>query len=263
MDAAPGPVILRLAGDPRDPNRVILTYGPPNGDAETARTLPLHIAVVAEEHLQLGQACPPELVARLAAGDEFQRQYARALGFLAVRPRSEAEVRSRLRRKAVEPDLIDAIVARLHRARYLDDAEFARYWVAERARTSPRGARLIKGELRNKGVHPSLIDEALAVFEEEADAEEAATQERALLIPGPPPSAAESDLLEESREVRAALGLAERKHRSYGSLDPATYRRRMTGFLLRRGYGYDVVARVLKRLAAVPRDAGGDDDDDE
>jgi regulatory protein len=247
-DESNAPVILRLEADPRDANRVVVTYGTAAEDLITARTMLLHIAVVVEEGLYTGQACPAELVARLQAGDEFQREYNRALNFLAVRPRSTAEVRERLRRKNVAPDLIDAVIARLNRARYLDDAEFARYWIGERARSRPRGARLLRGELRNKGVSSTLIEEALTNFEATAAAEHAA-QQAAALAAG---EMTEPDLVagDDSRELREALGLAQRKQRSYSSLDPVTFRRRMSGFLLRRGYGYDVVSRVLKQLEA-------------
>jgi regulatory protein len=202
-------------------------------------------------------------VARLQAGDEFQREYNRALNFLAVRPRSTAEVRERLRRKNVAPDMIDAVIARLNRAQYLDDAEFARYWIGERARSSPRGARLLRGELRNKGVSPALIDEALANFEAEAAAEHTARQAAT-----PPENSDEAapDLIagDDSRELREALGLAQRKLRTYSSLDPITFRRRMSGFLLRRGYGYDVVSRVLKYIDTLgdPGLESGDEDDE-
>jgi len=254
-------VILRLEADPRDANRVVVTYGPPAEGLSAARTLLLHFAVVAEEGLHTGQPCPPDMVARLEAGDEFQREYNRALNFLAVRPRSTAEVRERLRRKNVTPDLIDAVIARLNRAQYLDDAEFARYWIGERARSRPRGARLLRGELRNKGVSPALIEEALATFEAEAAAEHAARQVAAL----EDGDEADPDLVggDDSRELREALGLAQRKLRTYSNLDPVTFRRRMSGFLLRRGYSYDVVSRVLKHLEATsdPESEVSDEDD--
>ncbi len=168
-----------------------------------------------------------------------------------MRPRSESEVRRRLRLKAVPPHMIDAVVARLHRARYLDDAEFARYWLAERARTRPRGMRLLRGELRQKGVASALIDQAVADFEETAAqvAEEEAAVRAALPIAEDAPDPADDPFAEGSRELREALILAERKARSYATLDPATFRRRLSGFLLRRGYGYDVVSKVVKRLA--------------
>jgi regulatory protein len=249
-------VIQRLEADPRDPDRVVVTIGPESGAALGARTLLLHIAVVAEEGLRTGLPCPLDLVARLTDREEFQRHYERALNFLAVRPRSEAEVRRKLRTKAVPPESIDAVVARLRRARYLDDAEFARYWIGERARSSPRGARLLRGELRMKGVSPSIIDQALADFEETAAAEAAAAPASA-----PPGDASTEE--PEDRVTREALTLATRKLRSYTGLDPVTFRRRMSGFLLRRGYDYAVVARVLKRLDARESDMAAEDTDPE
>jgi len=265
---APAQVILRMEADLRDGDRVVLTVGPEDGNLTYAITIRLHIAVVAEAGLRTGQAVPPDLLARLRAGNEFQAHYNRALNFLAVRPRSESEVRRRLRLKAVPPHMIDAVVARLHRARYLDDAEFARYWLAERARTRPRGMRLLRGELREKGVASALIDQAVRDFEETAAqvAEEEAAARANLPIAPDAPDPADDPFAEGSRELREALILAERKARSYASLDPATFRRRLSGFLLRRGYGYDVVSKVVKEVvsrqsAVVSDDEDGEDED--
>jgi len=249
-------VIQRLEADVRDPDRVVVTIGPESGSTLGARTLLLHIAVVAEEGLRTGLPCPPDLVARLTDREAFQRHYERALNFLAVRPRSEAEVRRKLRTKQVPPESIDAVVARLQRARYLDDAEFARYWIGERARSSPRGARLLRGELRTKGVSSAIIEQALADFEERAAAEAQET-------PAGAEHADDEAQEPEDRVTREALTLATRKLRSYTGLDPVTFRRRMSGFLLRRGYDYAVVSRVLKRLDARDDEAAAGDTDPE
>ncbi|MGI8588710.1 MAG: regulatory protein RecX [Chloroflexia bacterium] len=237
------PVVLRMEADPRDGDRVLVTIGPADAGPDAARTIGLHIAVVSEEGLQTGTPCPPELLGRLLAADEFQSHYARALNFLAVRPRSEVEVRDRLRRKAVPPETIEAVMARLRRAGYLDDAEFARYWIGERTRSSPRGPRLLRQELRTKGVSSQIIEAALADFEQQAAEQQAEAAPIDFEQQG-----TERAVEEESREVREALALAQRKLRSYSGLDPQTFRRRMGGFLLRRGYGYDVVSRVLKQF---------------
>ncbi len=260
---APTPVILRIEADLRDGDRVVLTVGPADGDLTQAITIRLHIAVVAEAGLHTGQALSPDVLARLRAGDEFQAHYNRALNFLAVRPRSEAEVRRRLRLKTVPPDMIDAVVARLHHARYLDDAEFARYWLAERARTRPRGIRLLRGELREKGVASTLIDQAVADFEEtaaQAAVEEAAAR-AALPATADAADPAEDPFADAGRELREALILAERKARSYAALDPPTFRRRLSGFLLRRGYGYDVVSKVVKAVGSRQPVVGNEDAD--
>ena len=56
-EAAP-PIIQRLEADPRDPDRVVVTIGPADGSPGPARTLLLHIAVVAKE------GCAPASPAR-------------------------------------------------------------------------------------------------------------------------------------------------------------------------------------------------------
>ena len=58
------------------------------------------------------------------------------------------------------------------------------------------------------------------------------------------------DGADESREVREARTLAERKLRTYGGLDAPTRRRRLSAFLLRRGYPYATVAHALKHALA-------------
>jgi regulatory protein len=55
-------------------------------------------------------------------------------------------------------------------------------------------------------------------------------------------------------ELAGAMAVAESKMRSYGGLDPAVARRRLSGLLARRGYGYDVVKPVLERLFGVNPD---------
>ena len=240
-------VIQRLEADPGKPDRIFVTVGPPDGDPTAASTFGLHIAVVAHEALYVGMACPPAVVERLQASDVFQQHYDRALNFLAVRPRSVAEVRLRLRRKATPPEILDAIVERLLRVGYLDDAAFARYWIGERARSRPRGARLLRQELRQKGVAAPVVEAALS--EHAAEAEDQP-------VPGAVGAAVrELGATDEPRAVREALGLAQRRARTYAGLDAQTYRRRLGGFLLRRGYDYEVVARVFKLLAAVAEGA--------
>jgi regulatory protein len=239
-------IITTLDADPRNPDRVLVTIAPADEQAlgsaisPAARTLALHIAVVARSGLRAGLELEALQLAELRAADEFQRIYTRALDFLAVRPRSEWEVRDRLRRKGIADEDTTRVLERLRQVGYLDDAAFARYWIGERARSSPRGPRLLQQELRRKRVDSAVIAQALADFE--TDRQEAAViaQEET------------SDMDEETADPQftEALALAQRKHRTYANLDEPTYRRRMSGFLLRRGYSYGLVSKVLKALRA-------------
>ena len=46
----------------------------------------------------------------------------------------------------------------------------------------------------------------------------------------------------------SALALARKRMRLLSNLDPVTAKRRLSSFLARRGYGYDVIGPVLHRV---------------
>ena len=149
----------------------------------------------------------------------------------------------RLRKKGHSPEQIAAVMERLRTQKYVDDAEFARFWVSNRMTFSPRGPRLLKSELRQKGVPQEVVD---AVLAEQAEAQVEATQraEEIAEVWGeesgdePAPGTDEAN----------ALALAQKKMRTYGRLDPQTARRRLFAFLMRRGYDYETTNAVLRRL---------------
>ena len=99
--------------------------------------------------------------------------------FLGYRPRSEKEVRDRLRRGGYEQDAIEHAIARLHEWRYLDDADFARRWVENRTTHRPRGRRLLQQELRHKGIDGEIARDAIDDAElDETGAAEALARRR-------------------------------------------------------------------------------------
>jgi regulatory protein len=138
-----------------------------------------------------------------------------AVRFLAQRPRSEDEVRQRLRRAGVDEAVIDGTLAQLRRQRLLDDTAFARYWVEQRQTFRPRGARLLRAELARLGVDAALAREAA----------------------GGTGSAAED-------AYRAAV----RRARQLGGENERTFKTRLSQFLARRGFDWDVVSTVVERL---------------
>ena len=84
--------------------------------------------------------------------------YNKALEFLSYRPRSEKEVRDKLATKKVEPDIIGKIISKLKEKKFIDDEEFAKGWIESRLRFKPRSSRLIKLELKQKGIDPEIIN---------------------------------------------------------------------------------------------------------
>jgi regulatory protein len=219
-DSPTGGRITAITAQVRDPERVNVHL-----DGAFAFGLPRTLAQ--DEGLRIGDDLSPERVAALRAADDVAKATTAALGLLARRPRSTREVRDRLRRRAFAPEAIDAAMARLEGWNYVDDADFARYWVENRAAHKPRGRRLLEQELRHKGVARETIGEAI--------------------------DAADLD------EREAALGLARTKLRTYAGLEPPVARRRLAAFLARRGYGFDVVRLVLDELFGEDDEADGED----
>ena len=108
-----------------------------------------------------------EAAARAEDGpSEAERAHAdaveRAGHYIAHRPRSERQVRDKLRELEFEPETIDDAIARLIELKLIDDADFARRWIEERARTKGKAPDLLVSELRAKGVGRDVAEAALA-----------------------------------------------------------------------------------------------------
>ena len=66
---------------------------------------------------------------------------AMALRLLAIQPRSEKDLRIRLRRRSLCSTAVDAAIARMRELGYLNDAAFARSYVDARQSGTPRSKR--------------------------------------------------------------------------------------------------------------------------
>ncbi len=177
--------------------------------------------------LRVGQTITPERLEEIAGAETRRRAGEDALRLLSFRVRSEKEIADRLARRGYETDVIDETLASLRRIGYIDDAQFAQTWVEARGKT--RGRRALAHELRQKGVADDLA--ARTLHEAKTDeTEQAAARAVAVKRVGERPADA-------SREARAKL----------------------SAFLQRRGFDWDVIRPVLADLY---RDQGGDEDGD-
>jgi len=144
--------------------------------------------------------------------------YERALDMLEARSRAVTELRRLLIKKGEPPDDVDAAIERLRAAGVLDDANFARQLTRSKAVGGGHSRRRIQQELAKRGVARDVSDEAIEeVFEEEG--------------------------VDESESIERA---ARKKLRTLAGLDTATQKRRLYGFLARRGYNADAIVRVLR-----------------
>ncbi|HRV76388.1 MAG TPA: regulatory protein RecX, partial [Candidatus Saccharimonadales bacterium] len=79
-----------------------------------------------------------------------------------ARPRSEYEIRTKLRLKKFEQEEIDQLVDKLKKEGYLNDKEFANWWVNSRKLTRNISSLKLKSELAQKGIKGEVVEDALA-----------------------------------------------------------------------------------------------------
>ncbi len=157
-----------------------------------------------------------EDIAQLLAEDEVKKAITAALNLIAFRPRASGELQRKLREKGYPPEAAEAAINRMRDLGYLNDATFADRWIENRQEHRPRSRRMLTQELRQKGIDADTIEAALE--ETEID------------------------------EFGDALDLARKKASSMQDLDTPTRHRRLSGFLSRRGYGFDVIRKVLEEI---------------
>jgi regulatory protein len=134
-------------------------------------------------------------------------------------------VRQALGRRGYPPDEVAAVVARLTACRFLDDAEFARTWVTARAHRAAVGPARLARELRAKGIPEGQIATALRT------------------------------LAEEWTPVEAAGEAVRRKLKALAGLPPAVARRRLAGYLERRGFSPEIIIAMCRRHIGATTDA--------
>lgn len=199
-------VITAIKGQKRNPQRVNIDL-----DGEFAFGLSRLVAA----WLKPGDRLTEERIKQLLEKDALEVAFQCALDLLNYRPRSEKEIRQRLTDKGFQPDQIDQVVEKLTDANLVKDEAFARMWVESRNEFHPRGRRLLRYELRSKGITEPHIDSALKE------------------LPG-----------EEELAKKAAIQYARRLN----GLDWLTFKNRLSGFLARRGFSYATIAPIVKTL---------------
>src|SRR5918996_3790945 len=92
---------------------------------------------------------------------ELRKAMERAGRWLALRPRTESELRDRLQQGGFEGGTVERALARLAELRLIDDEAFARQWVEERARRKGLGPRALVAELEAKGISAEVAGAAV------------------------------------------------------------------------------------------------------
>jgi regulatory protein len=182
------------------------------------------LARIVAAWLQVGQVLSDEKIAAMQEQDAREVAMQKALHFLSYRARSLEEARKNLEKHEIPQAAIEHTLERLQTAGLLNDHDFARTWVENRNTFRPRGRRALRMELRQKGLSESVIETTL----------EQTTDEEALALE------------------------AARKHlRKLQGLDWMDFRKKLAGFLGRRGFPYEVIAAVTRQVWQEEHPSGG------
>jgi regulatory protein len=142
-----------------------------------------------------------------------------ALKLLERTRRTRSDLERRLKDKGYAVGTIREVVERLVEVNLVDDAEFARAWLAGRWGRKPSGWRRLQQELRAKGISDEDIERARAQLAERGSAPD---------------------------EVESAARLVAQARRRYARLDPQSQRQRLYALLARHGYDSDTIRRALE-----------------
>lgn len=146
--------------------------------------------------------------------------YNTALLFLSFRPRSEKEVRDNLRKKKVNPPLIEKIIAKLKEKKFLNDEEFVKWWIEQRTTFNPRSLRLTKIELLHKGVSNEVIDKMIY------------------------------DLRFKNYDLERAKTLVEKRLERFKGLPKQEVYQKLGSYLARRGFGWETIKDSIDEMVS-------------
>lgn len=126
-------------------------------------------------HIRVGAEYDDEQISALEQESQFGKVYSKALNYCLVRPRSSREVKDYLYRKkrqtidkkgSVKPGTSDLMAMRvfdrLVEKKYVNDDNFARFWIENRFVKKGVSQRRLKNELKAKGVDSHVVERLLA-----------------------------------------------------------------------------------------------------
>lgn len=167
--------------------------------------------------LRVGLEIESQIIEKLIAADEAMRAKNYALGLLRENIYSKTQMTQQLEREGFREQTIRTIITELINSGHIRDRLFAEKWVQRRLKSNPRGRTVLKQELIDKGVDSETAEQVL----DEVKAED---------------------------EKRLALQIAQKQSKKYKNLSTQVAKRRLHGFLARRGFESETILQVIEKV---------------
>jgi regulatory protein len=153
----------------------------------------------------------------------FKKLLDNCINFLSFRPRTEKEISDFIVKKisikqeipfnqAKESQIIPLVIKRLKKYKYINDKDFVAWWIKSRNESKQKGIKLIKLELRQKGIAKELLDKIVS---------------------------------NDSDQEALALIALEKKKSKWQRTDPKKLKTKVLYYLGSRGFDTDTIKRVF------------------
>jgi len=187
-------------------------------------TFGLSLEEVVSQGLFVGQKLTEKELEKLFFSSQLEKLYHRTLNFLSYRPRSEKEITDYLKKNLkgnlstlhaiagkVERKIQSKILKKLKKLKLLDDFKFASWWIEQRLRFRPKGKKILKLELLQKGVDQKIIDSQISQI----------------------------------NQINAAKKIINKKLKLYKSLPKLKLKQKLFSHLARRGFEFPLIKKVV------------------
>ena len=131
----------------------------------------LSLETAVKKRLKVGQVIVPRYLAKLQMECEKQKALDKALTYVSASRKTEKQVRDFLRKKGYLSIVCDYVIAKMREYNFLNDAEYAEAYVESVSKK--KGGRLIRLELKRKGLEEADVDTAMETLDEETEIETA------------------------------------------------------------------------------------------
>ena len=133
-----------------------------------------------------------------------------------LKPCSIEELKEKLSKKGFADAVITEVLSEFTKKGLLDDSKFSRLWVENRMYSNPKGEPVLRQELKAKGVEEQVIDNTIQAIKKTYN------------------------------EYDMVKNLADARMVSLKGLDKTTAKRRLFGYLKRRGFDFEIIMKVVK-----------------
>lgn len=147
---------------------------------------------------------------------KLNKTYENILKFASLRPRSKMEFSVWFKKHKIDEVLHNKLLKKLKRLDLVGDKKFAVWWIDQRLQFKCKSEKELILELKAKGIEKNIIDDVIS------DAN--------------------------INEIQTAKKLIQKKKYLWEKYDDFEARKKASNYLMRKGFGWDVIREVVNKL---------------